>query len=296
MTVKPSTEQQDAIGSAILLISCPDQKGIVAAVSNFILMQGGNILQSDQHTTDPSDGVFFMRVAFDLSKSPTPRHVLDSAFQSSVADRFAMDWKLQYSQETKRLAVMVSREGHCLVDILWRWKTGELRVEIPFVVSNHPDLQKTVEDFGIPFYVFPVTAETKRQQEDHVCDLFRDKVDVIVLARYMQILSKEFVARYPKRIINIHHSFLPAFAGGKPYEQALERGVKVIGATAHYVTETLDDGPIIEQDVVRVTHRDGLSEMIRKGRDEERSVLARAIQWHIEDRILVYRNRTVVFI
>ncbi|MBI5197501.1 MAG: formyltetrahydrofolate deformylase [Nitrospirae bacterium] len=284
--------------NVILLISCPDQKGIVAAVSNFILAKGGNILQSDQHTTDPRDGIFFMRVAFDLSRSHTPleRESLEKEFASSVADRFRMDWRIRYARDVKRMAIMVSREGHCLVDLLWRWKTGELKVEIPCVVSNHPDLAETVQGFGIPFYVFPVTPETKQHQENSILAYLDGKVDFIVLARYMQVLTKEFVSRYPHAILNIHHSFLPAFAGGKPYEQALERGVKVIGATAHYATETLDEGPIIEQDVVRVTHRDGLADLIRKGRDEERAVLARAVQWHIEDRILVYRNRTVVFV
>jgi formyltetrahydrofolate deformylase len=286
------------MSDVILLISCPDRKGIVSAVSGFILAQGGNILQSDQHTTDPRDGVFFMRVAFDLPKagSTEARKAMEEAFAVSVARPFGMDWKMRYSEDRKRMGIMTSRVGHCLIDLLWRWKTGELNVDVPLVVSNHPDLAEMAEGFGIPFHVFPVTPETKRKQEDRILELFDGKVDFIVLARYMQVLTKEFVSRYPNAIINIHHSFLPAFAGGKPYEQALERGVKVIGATAHYVTDQLDEGPIIEQDVVRVTHRDNLSDLVRKGRDGERMVLARAVQWHVEDRVLVYRNRTVVFI
>ncbi len=286
---------EDKIGKVILLISCPDRKGIVARVSNFILSKGGNILQSDQYTTDPKNGVFFLRVEFDLSDVSIRRADLEGEF-GGVASECKMDWRMTYPQDTKRMAIMVSRQGHCLVDLLWRWKTGELRVAIPLVVSNHPDLQETVESFGIPFYTFPVTSQTKRRQEDEILKLFEAKVDFVVLARYMQILTRDFVSRYPQKIINIHHSFLPAFVGAKPYEQALERGVKVIGATAHYVTESLDQGPIIEQDVIRVTHRDGLGEMVRKGQDMEKTVLARAVQWHVEDRVLVYHNRTVVFI
>ena len=267
----------------------------MARVSSFILSKGGNILQSDQYTTDPRNGVFFLRVEFDLSDVSIRRADLEGEF-GRLASEFKMDWRMTYPQDTKRMAIMVSKQGHCLVDLLWRWKTGELRVAIPFVVSNHPDLQETVESFGIPFCTFPVTPQNKRRQEDEILKLFETKVDFIVLARYMQILSRDFVSRYPKKIINIHHSFLPAFVGAKPYEQALERGVKVIGATAHYVTESLDQGPIIEQDVIRVTHRDGREEMIRKGQDMEKTVLARAVRWHVEDRVLVYHNRTVVFI
>ena len=285
----------DRIGTVILLISCPDRKGIVARIANFIFSKGGNILQSDQYTTDPRDGVFFLRVEFDLSDTSLHRMELEQEF-GRLALEFRMDWRIRYPQDTKRMAIMVSRQGHCLVDLLWRWKTGELQVEIPFVVSNHLDLKEMVEGFGIQFYSFPVTPETKHQQGDEILKLFKDKVDFVVLARYMQILTGAFLSKYPNGIINIHHSFLPAFVGGKPYEQALERGVKVIGATAHYVTEKLDQGPIIEQDVIRVTHRDRLTDIVRKGKDLEKTVLARAVHWHLEDRILVYRNRTVVFI
>ena len=286
---------QEKIGTVVLLISCPDRKGIVAGVSNFIYSIGGNILQSDQYTTDPMDGVFFLRIEFDLSDEVLSRSDLEDEFKK-LAFEFRMDWEIMYHQDTKRMAIMVSRQGHCLVDLLWRWKTGDLRSEIPFVISNHPDLQETVESFGIPFYLFPVTTLTRRNQEDGILKLLEGKVDLIVLARYMQVLTDEFISRYPDRIINIHHSFLPAFAGAKPYEQALDRGVKVIGATAHYVTKNLDQGPIIEQDVIRVTHRDVLYDLIRKGRDLEKTVLARAVHWFLEDRILVYHNRTVVFI
>jgi len=286
---------QEKIGTVVLLISCPDRKGIVAGVSNFIYSIGGNILQSDQYTTDPINGVFFLRVEFDLSNGVLNRSDLEDEFEK-LAFEFRMDWNILYHQDTKRMAIMVSRQGHCLIDLLWRWKTGDLRSEIPFVISNHPDLQETVGSFGIPFYLFPVTTLTRRQQEDGILNLLEGKVDFIVLARYMQVLTDEFISRYPDRIINIHHSFLPAFAGAKPYEQALDRGVKVIGATAHYVTENLDQGPIIEQDVIRVTHKDGLNDLIRKGRDLEKTVLARAVHWFLEDRILVYHNRTVVFI
>ncbi len=281
-------------GKVILLISCPDRKGIVAGVANFILSRGGNILQSDQYTTDASGGTFFLRVEFDLSDRSFDRTELEKAFEG-FASEFGMDWRIKYAEDTKRMAIMVSRQGHCLVDLLWRWKTGELPVEIPLVVSNHPDLKETVEGFGIEYHSVPITPETKRAQEDRILALFRDRVDFIVLARYMQILTGAFLAPYPGAVINIHHSFLPAFVGGKPYEQALARGVKVIGATAHYVTEQLDEGPIVEQDVTRITHRDNLEDLVRKGKDLEKTVLARAVRWHVEDRILVFRNRTVVF-
>jgi len=285
---------QEKISKVVLLVSCPDRKGIVAGISNFIYSLGGNILRSDQYTTDPLDGVFFLRIEFDFLDTALSRDELEHEFEK-LAVPFNMDWKMMYAKDTKRMAIMASRQGHCLVDLLWRWKTGDLRSEIQFVISNHPDLQKTVESFGIPFYLFPVTPITRRQQEDDILKLLNGNVDVIVLARYMQILSNEFISRYPNRIINIHHSFLPAFIGANPYEQALNRGVKIIGATAHFVTDKLDEGPIIEQDVIRVTHRDGLSDLILKGRDLEKTVLARAVRWYLEDRILAYHNRTVVF-
>jgi len=276
-----------------LLVSCPDRPGIVAAIAQAIFGLGGNIIQSDQHTTDPSGGVFFMRVEFDLPAS------VDRTALAAVVDRltreFAMQATVRFADEVKRAAIFVSRLDHCLVDLLWRWKAGDLPMTIPLIVSNHPDLASVADTFGVPFAVFPMTKETKREREDDILQRLDGNVDVIILARYMQILTGAFVARYPARIINIHHSFLPAFVGGRPYEQAALRGVKIIGATAHYATEDLDEGPIIEQDVVRVSHREGVPDLIRKGKDIEKAVLARAVRWHLEDRLLVYRNRTVVF-
>jgi len=265
----------------------------VAAIAQAIFGLGGNIIQSDQHTTDPSGGAFFMRVEFDLPAS------VDRTAVATVVDRltreFAMQATVRFADEVKRAAIFVSRLDHCLVDLLWRWKAGDLPMTIPLIVGNHPDLMPVAETFGVPFAVFPMTKETKREREDEILQRLDGNVDVIILARYMQILTGAFVARYPARIINIHHSFLPAFVGGRPYEQAALRGVKIIGATAHYATEDLDEGPIIEQDVVRVSHRDGVPDLIRKGKDIEKAVLARAVRWHLEDRLLVYRNRTVVF-
>jgi formyltetrahydrofolate deformylase len=276
-----------------LLVSCPDRPGIVAAIAQAIFGLGGNIIQSDQHTTDPSGGAFFMRVEFDLPAS------VDRTALAAVVDRltreFAMQATVRFADDVKRAAIFVSRLDHCLVDLLWRWKAGDLPMTIPLIVSNHPDLASVAETFGVPFVVFPMTKETKREREDDILQRLDGSVDVIILARYMQILTGAFVARYPARIINIHHSFLPAFVGGRPYEQAALRGVKIIGATAHYATEDLDEGPIIEQDVVRVSHREGVPDLIRKGKDIEKAVLARAVRWHLEDRLLVYRNRTVVF-
>jgi formyltetrahydrofolate deformylase len=276
-----------------LLVSCPDRPGIVAAIAQAIFGLGGNIIQSDQHTTDPSGGAFFMRVEFDLPAS------VDRTALAAVVDRltreFAMQATVRFADDVKRAAIFVSRLDHCLVDLLWRWKAGDLPMTIPLIVSNHPDLASVAETFGVPFVVFPMTKETKREREDDILQRLDGSVDVIILARYMQILTGAFVARYPVRIINIHHSFLPAFVGGRPYEQAALRGVKIIGATAHYATEDLDEGPIIEQDVVRVSHREGVPDLIRKGKDIEKAVLARAVRWHLEDRLLVYRNRTVVF-
>ena len=276
-----------------LLVSCPDRPGIVAAIAHAIFKLGGNIIQSDQHTTDPAGGLFFMRVEFTLQDPP------DRAALGAMVDRVTHDFGMQitvrFAEEKKRVAIFVSRLEHCMVDLLWRWKTGELPMAVTAVVSNHPDLAPVVEPFGLPFAVFPVTPDTKHEQEREILACLDGQVDLIVLARYMQILTPTFVAAYPSRIINIHHSFLPAFVGGRPYEQAAKRGVKIIGATAHYVTEGLDDGPIIEQDIVRVSHRDGVADLIRKGKDIEKAVLSRAVRWHLEDRVLVWGNRTVVF-
>ena len=274
------------------MISCPDRPGIVAAVSNHLFAHGANIVQLDQYSTDPDEGNYFMRVEFDY---PSEREEDLVGEFHKVAERFDMDWRVARSDRLKRMAIFVSKEEHCLLELLWQWRRKDLKVEIPMVISNHPDLEEAVRPFGIPYYCLPVTKETKLQQEQAALDLMRGKVDFVVLARYMQILSPKFLAEYPNRVINIHHSFLPAFVGGKPYEQAYERGVKIIGATAHYASEELDAGPIIEQDVARVDHRDSVADLKRIGRDIERTVLARAVKWHIEDRILVYQNKTVVF-
>lgn len=286
------TDQQK--DRARMLISCPDQPGIVAAVSRFLYEQGANIVQSDQYTMDPQGGLFFIRLEFDLTDLPQRLEKLKSDFRR-VADQFAMQWQLFDASRKKRLAVFVSREDHCLLELLWQWKAGDLNADIAMVISNHPHMRETAESFGLPYHHIPVTAETKAEAERKQLELTQEKVDAIILARYMQIISPRFIKHFPNRIINIHHSFLPAFVGGKPYAQAYDRGVKIIGATAHYVTEDLDGGPIIEQDVQRVSHRDNVDELKRIGRHIERIVLARAVSWHVEDRIIVHQNKTVVF-
>jgi formyltetrahydrofolate deformylase len=280
---------------ARLLISCPDRHGIVAAVSGFLAARGANIVSSDQHSTDPEGGAFFMRMAFTIDAIGDE---FAQAFATEVAERFAMDWRLDDAGRAKRVAVLVSREDHCLLDLLWRRRRGELHCEIPLVISNHPDHSADVEGFGARYEHVPVAKGEKPAAEARMLDLLGGGdggLDLVVLARYMQILSGDFLARVGCPVINIHHSFLPAFAGADPYRRAQERGVKVIGATAHYVTEELDAGPIIEQDVVRVTHREGVDALVRIGRDVERTVLARAVGLHLEDRVLVYENRTIVF-
>lgn len=279
---------------ARMLISCPDQPGIVAAVSQFLFEYGANIVQSDQYTMDPEGGMFFIRIEFDLEKLESRVEQLKVAF-SVVADKFSMDWSLSLASQKKRIAIFVSKEDHALLELLWHWRAGDLNADIAMVISNHPDMQSLVEPFGIPYYHIPVTADTKAEAERRQLEVVGDKVDAIVLARYMQIVSPSFIKHYSNRIINIHHSFLPAFVGGKPYAQAHNRGVKIIGATAHYVTEELDGGPIIEQDVQRVSHRDNVEDLKRIGRHIERIVLARAVAWHVEDRIIVHNNKTVVF-
>lgn len=280
--------------TATLLVTCPDRRGIVAALAQLLHGHGANILDSDQHT-DTAAGVFFQRIRFDLSELVTDRTSLAGAIDE-VAQRMGMEYRLCYSAERKRLAIFVSRTDHCLYDLLLRHRAGDLPCEIPLIVSNHPDLKLVADQFGVAFHVFPISAANKSKQEQSELALLADHgIDVIALARYMQILSSDFIANYPSRIINIHHSFLPAFSGGKPYRQARERGVKRIGATAHYATVDLDEGPIIEQDVIRTSHRDSLADLTRKGRDVERAVLSRAVRWHLEDRVLVYGNKTVVF-
>jgi formyltetrahydrofolate deformylase len=279
---------------ARMLISCPDQPGIVAAVSQFLFEHSANIVQSDQYTMDPEGGMFFIRIEFDLPELSSRIDRLKLDFEQ-VAARFRMDWRLSLASRKKRLAIFVSKEDHCLLELLWHWRAGDLDADIAMVISNHPDMKTLVEPFGISFVHIPVTADTKSEAERKQLEAVGDSVDVIILARYMQIISPTFLRHFDRRIINIHHSFLPAFIGGKPYAQAHNRGVKIIGATAHYVTDELDGGPIIEQDVQRVSHRDNVEDLKRIGRHIERIVLARAVSWHVEDRIIVHNNKTVVF-
>jgi formyltetrahydrofolate deformylase len=281
--------------TARLLISCPDRRGIVAAVSRFLFEQGANILDADQHSTDPEGGTFFMRMEFHLDGLEGRLDELRRAFAAEVAEQLEMEWTIAESSRRKRMAILVSREDHCLLDLLWRWRSGELDADVDLVISNHRDVEADVEGFGVPFVHVPVTRETKPAAEQEMLEHLAGNFDLVVLARYMQILSGTFLERMGAPLINIHHSFLPAFAGADPYRRASERGVKIIGATAHYVTEELDAGPIIEQDVARVSHRDELPALVRIGRDIERTVLARAVQWHLADRVLVHENKTVVF-
>ncbi len=279
---------------ATLLVSCPDRKGIVAALAQLLYGYGCNIVDADQHT-DQVAGMFFQRIRVDLRELHTDRVALERGI-GDVAERFELDWQLRYESHRKRTAIFVSKYDHCLYDLLLRHRAGELSCDLALIVSNHPDLGYVAEQFGVPFRLFAIDKENKLEQERAQWALLdEERVDLVVLARYMQILSPAFTARYPSRIINIHHSFLPAFVGGKPYHRAYERGVKLIGATAHYATGDLDEGPIIEQDVIRASHRDSVEDLVRKGRDLEKVALARAVKWHCEDRILVYGNKTVVF-
>lgn len=280
--------------TAILLIDCPDRKGLVAAIANFLYEHGANILHADQHQ-DNSLGLFFMRVEWDLESFDLDDATFRARFQP-LAAQFNMRWRLEYSSAMPAMAIFVSRYQHCLLDLLHRQQIGELPCRIPLIISNHADARPLAEFYGIPFHHVPVTGATRMDAERAQIELLeRNDVSLVVLARYMQVLSPEFVCRYRDRIINVHHSFLPAFTGAKPYHAAFERGVKIIGATSHYVTETLDEGPIIEQDVTRVSHRYELEDFIEKGRDLERMVLSRAVRWHLEHRILLYANKTVVF-
>jgi formyltetrahydrofolate deformylase len=276
-----------------ILIACPDRPGIIAAVSRFLYERDANIVRSDQFSTDPVGGEFFLRMEFTL---PAARRAeLADEFGLGVASRFDMTWRLWDTSRPKRIAILVSRHDHCLQELLWRWRRGELDAEIVLVASNHPDLREATERFGLPYHHVPVEKDRKPEAEAALLELLDGNCDLVVLARYMQILSGNFLERVGVPIINIHHSFLPAFAGAGPYEQAKERGVKLIGATAHYVTEELDAGPIIEQDVIRVSHRDDVDTLVRLGAEIERSVLARAVQWHCQDRVLQEGNTTVVF-
>lgn len=281
--------------TAVLLISAPDQPGLVATVSDFVFRNGGNIVREEQYV-DRDSQVFFERVEFELANFAISRDEISTAF-APIADRFAMRSELRFSDETMRIAIFVSKQPHCFFDLVSRYRDGEfLNAEIPLVVSNHPDHADAAMHIGMKYEHFPVTPETKPQQEQQILDVLRQhEIDLVVMARYMQILSGNFIQHYPSRIINIHHSFLPAFIGSNPYRQAHERGVKVIGATAHYATEDLDEGPIIDQDVMRVTHRDSVADLVRRGRDLERIVLARAVRAHVEHRVLALGHKTVVF-
>jgi formyltetrahydrofolate deformylase len=282
------------VNTAVLLVDCPDAKGLVASISRFLFEHGANILDAAEHR-DNEQGRFFMRVEFDLEGFDVAHAAFAPAFQPLV-DRFGIDYRVEYSADRPRTAIFVSRYEHCLVDLLYRHRTGELRCDIPIVVSNHEDARPLAAFHGIPFHCIPVAAPAKADAEARALDLLAaHEIELIVLARYMQVLSAGFVARYPRRIINVHHSFLPAFTGARPYHAAFDRGVKLIGATAHYVTDVLDEGPIIEQDVARVSHRDQIEDLIAKGRDVEKVVLSRAVRWHLDHRVLVSAHKTIVF-
>ena len=281
--------------TAKLLLHCPDKPGILAEVTDFITVNKGNIIYLDQYV-DHVENIFFMRIEWELKDFLVPQEKIEDYFATLYAQKYEMNFRLYFSDTKPRMAIFVSKMSHCLFDLLARYTAGEWNVEIPLIISNHPDLQHVAERFGIPFHLFPITKETKEEQEKKEMELLaKHKITFIVLARYMQVISEQMINAYPNRIINIHHSFLPAFVGAKPYHAAFERGVKIIGATSHYVTTELDAGPIIEQDVVRITHKDTISELVNKGKDLEKIVLSRAVQKHIERKILAYKNKTVIF-
>jgi len=293
MNYKRKTQNQTR--SAILLVYCADRKGLIASVTEFIYRSNGNIIRLDQHV-DSKKRIFFMRAEWDLNNTNLPVEELGVRFQAEIAEKFGMQWKLYFSDETPRIAVFVSKLSHCLYDILSRYQAKEWDVEIPLIISNHNNLETVAKGFGIDYYVFPITKTNKRSQEQKQLALLKEhNIETIVLARYMQIMTNEFVKNYPNRIINIHHSFLPAFPGAQPYHSAYEHGVKIIGATSHYVTSELDAGPIIEQDIVNISHKDTVMDLIRKGRDLEKVVLARTIWHHLRRKVLVHDNRTIVF-
>lgn len=279
--------------SAILLIHCPDRKGLVADIATFLYRHGANILHADQHQ-DKERGLFFMRVEWDVEGFGLDEHDFRDQFRP-IAEPSRMDWRLEYSAKMPAVAIFVSKQLHCLADLLYRKEIGELRCRIPLIVSNHPDGRELASFYKIPFHCTPVGESKDAAETEQLGLLDEHRIDLVVLARYMQILSPGFVARHAQRVINVHHSFLPAFTGAKPYHAAFQRGVKLIGATSHYVTEALDEGPIIEQDVTRISHRDQVDDLVQKGRDLERIVLSRAVRWHLEHRILCYGNKTVVF-
>ncbi len=279
--------------TAKLLLHCPDKPGILAEVTDFITVNKGNIIYLDQYV-DHVENIFFMRIEWELKDFLVPQEKIEDYFRTLYGQKYEMDFRLYFSDVKPRMAIFVSKMSHCLFDMLARYTAGEWNVEIPLIISNHPDLQHVAERFGIPFYLFPITKETKEEQERKEMELLaKHKITFIVLARYMQVISEQMINAYPNKIINIHHSFLPAFVGAKPYHAAFQRGVKIIGATSHYVTTELDAGPIIEQDVVRITHKDSIEDLVNKGKDLEKIVLSRAVQKHIERKILAYKNKTV---
>ena len=281
--------------TAKLLLHCPDKPGLLAEVTDFITVNKGNIIYLDQYV-DHVENIFFMRIEWELKDFLVPQEKIEDYFATLYAQKYEMNFRLYFSDTKPRMAIFVSKMSHCLFDLLARYTAGEWNVEIPLIISNHPDLQHVAERFGIPFHLFPITKETKEEQEKKEMELLaKHKITFIVLARYMQVISEQMINAYPNRIINIHHSFLPAFVGAKPYHAAFERGVKIIGATSHYVTTELDAGPIIEQDVVRITHKDTVQDLVNKGKDLEKIVLSRAVQKHIERKVLAYKNKTVIF-
>ena len=281
--------------TAKLLLHCPDKPGILAEVTDFITVNKGNIIYLDQYV-DHVENIFFMRIEWELKDFLVPQEKIEDYFRTLYGQKYEMDFRLYFSDVKPRMAIFVSKMSHCLFDMLARYTAGEWNVEIPLIISNHPDLQHVAERFGIPFYLFPITKETKEEQERKEMELLaKHKITFIVLARYMQVISEQMINAYPNKIINIHHSFLPAFVGAKPYHAAFQRGVKIIGATSHYVTTELDAGPIIEQDVVRITHKDSIEDLVNKGKDLEKIVLSRAVEKHIERKILAYKNKTVIF-
>ena len=281
--------------TAKLLLHCPDKPGILAEVTDFITVNKGNIIYLDQYV-DHVENIFFMRIEWELKDFLVPQEKIEDYFRTLYGQKYEMDFRLYFSDVKPRMAIFVSKMSHCLFDMLARYTAGEWNVEIPLIISNHPDLQHVAERFGIPFYLFPITKDTKEEQERKEMELLaKHKITFIVLARYMQVISEQMINAYPNKIINIHHSFLPAFVGAKPYHAAFQRGVKIIGATSHYVTTELDAGPIIEQDVVRITHKDSIEDLVNKGKDLEKIVLSRAVQKHIERKILAYKNKTVIF-
>ena len=281
--------------TAKLLLHCPDKPGILAEVTDFITVNKGNIIYLDQYV-DHVENIFFMRIEWELKDFLVPQEKIEDYFRTLYGQKYEMDFRLYFSDVKPRMAIFVSKLSHCLFDMLARYTAGEWTVEIPLIISNHPDLQHVAERFGIPFYLFPITKETKEEQERKEMELLaKHKITFIVLARYMQVISEQMINAYPNKIINIHHSFLPAFVGAKPYHAAFQRGVKIIGATSHYVTTELDAGPIIEQDVVRITHKDAIEDLVNKGKDLEKIVLSRAVQKHIERKVLAYKNKTVIF-